>query len=210
MANKAIWQQVTVDAAGNVITDATVEVRTESNNTLATLYTDRAGGDPLANPFTPGSDGYPVAGFAVFFTEPGVYKITVTSPTAGTRTLRYVVLLADATADQASDYLSASIASGDVEDFDASSALIGSIGVLDLNPSAGNTNLESIAWDAFADGQELVIRNVHASNLLTLKVSGDASTGYRGFSSAYDLALMQFVAVKVKKSVGADAWLILS
>jgi hypothetical protein len=210
MANKAIWQQAIVDASGDLVTDATVEVRRESDNGLASLFTDRAGLTGLGNPVLPGSAGYPTPGFVVLYVAPGVYKITTTSPTAGTRVLRYVTVFADVSTNQASDYLSANIAAGSVEDFDASSSLTSSIGVLALSPNSGDSSLESIAWDDFADGQELAIMNTHASNLVTLVVNGDASTGYRGFLGLGDLILNQNVTVKVKKSVGADSWLIIS
>lgn len=210
MSDKAIWQAPIVDAEGNIVEDASVTIRLEADNSLASLYVDRAGATPVSNPALPGGAGFPTPGFAVLYTVPGVYKITTTSPTAGTRTLRYVVLQAAATVDQPSGYLAANIAAGDVEDFDDSGGLTADIGVLALNPNAGDASLESIAWDAFVDGQELVIRNVHASNLLTLVNGGDAGTGYRAFVGFGDLILNQNVAVKVKKSIGADAWLILS
>lgn len=210
MSNQAIFQQAAVDIHGELTTDATITVRRESDNGLASLFEDRDGLSGIGNPILPGSDGYPSPGYVVFYAAPGVYKITVASPTAGTRTLRYVVLMADATTTQTgTEYLSSNIASGTVEDFSASGSLDADVGVLDLNPSAGNTDLASLTWDAFPDGAELLINNVHASNVLTLKNSGGSPTTGRGFRAFADLALLQNMGVKVKKSVGANKWLVI-
>lgn len=203
MADKAIWQSAVVDDAGNLVTDAMVEVRADPGGGLATLKSDRAGASGLANPFPA------TGGFATFYTDPGTYKITTTSPTAGSRIYRYVVLLVNATADQTgTEYLSSNITSGTVEDFDAGGSLDRDVGVLDLNPSAGNTTLASMAWDDFPDGAEVTITNVHASNVLTIKSDGGSPSTGKGFRGAYDLALPQYGSATVKKSVGANRWII--
>lgn len=69
----AAWQATIVDSLGNVQASASVEVRRESTGALAAIYSDRDGGDVLANPFTVGSDG-----FARFYAAGGAFKITAT------------------------------------------------------------------------------------------------------------------------------------
>lgn len=78
-----------LDDAGNVVANASVTVRDESDNSLATLYEDPNDATPLANPFTTDNDGY---GF--FHTAAGSYKVTATSGTL-TREWRYVPVFAD-------------------------------------------------------------------------------------------------------------------
>lgn len=66
------WQTSIVDEAGNIQAGASVEVRREiAGATLASLYSDRAGATPLANPTTADSDG-----FVAFHVAGGAYKIT--------------------------------------------------------------------------------------------------------------------------------------
>lgn len=81
-----IFQRTIVDDTGDVIPLAQVEVRLESTNALATLYSDRAGTTALANPFNASSEG-----LAVFFAEAGEYSITATG-SGNTVTWRYVAL----------------------------------------------------------------------------------------------------------------------
>ena len=68
-----IFQRTVADAQGNIVPNALIEVRRESDNGIALIYADRAGVDPLGNPFLTGSDG-----FAQFFASPGEYRITAT------------------------------------------------------------------------------------------------------------------------------------
>jgi hypothetical protein len=84
MANFARYQSFAVDSNGNALASPSVEVRRESDNGLATLYSDRTGATPIGNPFTGDADGY----FA-FHVVGGAYKVVVTQG-AVTRTLRYV------------------------------------------------------------------------------------------------------------------------
>lgn len=84
-----IWQAHIVDDAGNVQNGAAIEVRNENVGglPLASIYSDRAGATPLANPFTI-SD---VSGYVSFFAKGSAYKITATKG-AFTRIWRYVAI----------------------------------------------------------------------------------------------------------------------
>lgn len=92
----ARWQRTIVDDAGDVVPSASVEVRKESDNSLATIYSDRLGTTPLANPFTADAEG-----FAAFHAVGGAYKVTATSG-AFSREWRYVPLGTAAERDAAS------------------------------------------------------------------------------------------------------------
>lgn len=81
LANHAITVQ---DTFGDVIPGASVEVRRESDNGLATLYSDRGGTVGIANPVIADSQGG-----VSFFVVGAAYKITATSGSF-TKTLRYV------------------------------------------------------------------------------------------------------------------------
>ena len=81
-----IFQRTVVKDNGDIIPNAQVEVRLESDNSLATLYSDRAGTVSLSNPFNADS-----AGLALFYANPDEYKITATG-NGSTVTWRYVVL----------------------------------------------------------------------------------------------------------------------
>lgn len=208
MSEQACWQNAIVDAHGELVTDASVEVRLEAGGGLATLYSDRDGSNGTANPILPGSDGYPASGFVRFFTAPGVYKITVTSATAGTRDYRYVVLLVNEGAGEQSETVSVNIASGNVDDFEPA-GLSNTTAVLWLNPSSGDSALRSLVWDALPDGAELVIGNAHASNVLTIKANDTNSDDGAPFVGAYDATLNQYMALKVKKSTLLGSWIML-
>lgn len=80
----ARFQRTVVDGSGNILNGASVEVRVQATNALASIYTDRAGTTPKANPFTTGSDG-----IAAFFAAGDAYKIVATSG-ANTITWEYV------------------------------------------------------------------------------------------------------------------------
>jgi hypothetical protein len=81
----ARWQGTLVDDAGNVLNGAQVTVRREvAGAPLVSVYADRDGLTPLANPFTVGPDGY-----AAFHVAGGAYRIDAALG-ALTRTWRYV------------------------------------------------------------------------------------------------------------------------
>jgi len=86
MTTLARWQAMAQDDAGNVLQSPTVEVRLESTNALAFLFSDRAGTVALGNPFTAALDG-----LIAFHVTGGAYKIIITKGGVQ-RTLRYVAI----------------------------------------------------------------------------------------------------------------------
>jgi len=83
----AVHQFSVVDDNGNVVPNASIEVRQEiTGSPIATLFSDRAGVVSLGNPFN--ADG---EGFAQFFVAGGAYRVTATSG-ALTRVWRYVAV----------------------------------------------------------------------------------------------------------------------
>lgn len=83
MADLAVWQRTIVDEEGNIVPGAEVEVRREEDGSLATLYADRAGETPLANPLA--AD---MSGFVRFFAQGDAYTITAVGA-GSTRTWRF-------------------------------------------------------------------------------------------------------------------------
>lgn len=80
-----VWQHNIVQANGDVVPLASVEVRRESDSALATLYDNPNGtGTPLSNPVIADANG-----FVQFYTAAGSYRIVATSG-AFTATWRYV------------------------------------------------------------------------------------------------------------------------
>lgn len=79
----AAFNYTITDESGNIVTGASIEVRRESDNGLATLYSDRAGASPIANPFTDST------GTGRFHAAGNAYKVTATKG-AFTRSFRYV------------------------------------------------------------------------------------------------------------------------
>lgn len=88
---------VVQDTSGNGKASAQVEVRRESDNGLASIYSDRAGATPKSNPFNCDSSGR-----GSFYVVGGAYKITATYA-GGTDTQRYVAIGLAAEYDLASD-----------------------------------------------------------------------------------------------------------
>lgn len=79
------WQATIVDDAGNIVPNATITVRREiSGLPLQSLYSDRNGTTPIANPATADSEG-----FIGFYLAGGAYQIVATSG-AFSRTWRHV------------------------------------------------------------------------------------------------------------------------
>jgi len=74
MVDYARFQRYVVDDNGDIVASPTVEVRDQVTNALATIYTNRDGSTPLANPFTGTAEG-----LAAFHVAGGSYKITATS-----------------------------------------------------------------------------------------------------------------------------------
>ena len=79
----AAYNYTISDASGNIITGASVEVRRESDNVLVSIYSDRDGATPLANPFTDAT------GTGRFHAAGSAYKVTATKD-AFTRSFRFV------------------------------------------------------------------------------------------------------------------------
>lgn len=83
----ARWQATIVDEAGNIQTDASIEVRREDlGNPLAVIYSDRAGATPIGNPFLSDMEGH-----AAFHVAGGAYRITATKGDFS-RIWRYVAI----------------------------------------------------------------------------------------------------------------------
>lgn len=203
MADKAIFQESVIDGEGNALTSGvTCELRRASDSFLVQLYSDRAGASPISNPAAGDSEG-----MVKVYVAPGVYNITLAHASFGTRQYLYQVLEASIHgADLGGSLVATNIGSGTQSNFDAS--LVEGVGVLDLNPNAGNTSLTSLVWDDLPDGAEVVVTNVHASNQLILVNGGAAAAGkaFRGFA---DLTLLQYMSAKLKKCTSLDKWVIL-
>src|SRR5262245_61822572 len=88
MTDYAIYQSFAVDASGNVLSGASIEVRSEVTGNLVSLFSGRTGG-AKANPFTADADGY----FS-FYAVGDFMKIRVYTGPSGAPTLekffRYV------------------------------------------------------------------------------------------------------------------------
>jgi hypothetical protein len=99
-----------LDDAGNLLAGTSVEyeVRDESDNSLAALFSDRAGATPIVNPVTT-TDGYVDA-----YVQGGAYKIVASATVDGSpfeTTLRYVAkgLLGEVDTDQLSTIIAADL-----------------------------------------------------------------------------------------------------
>lgn len=68
------WQQNIVDAKGDVLEGAEVEIRDESSGALVSLFADIDGNTVKGNPIVTDSSGYAFA-----YMEPGRFKVTATS-----------------------------------------------------------------------------------------------------------------------------------
>lgn len=82
----AIFDRLIVGSDGDPLDGATVEIRRESDNALASLFTDRAGTTPTAEAGTITADS---GGRATCYMAGGAYKVTVTK-SPFTDTYRYV------------------------------------------------------------------------------------------------------------------------
>ena len=69
-----VFQATVADAAGNILPGATVTVRRESDNGLASLFSDRAGTSALGNPIITDSNG-----FIRFYTAEDTYRVDAVS-----------------------------------------------------------------------------------------------------------------------------------
>jgi hypothetical protein len=78
-------QFTVVDASGDIVPGASVEVRSEVSGLLVQLYSDRAGTTPIGNPFTADSNG-----FAFFYVAGGSYKIEASAGSSSLAPWRHV------------------------------------------------------------------------------------------------------------------------
>lgn len=79
-----------VDANGDVVSGAQVEVRRVSDNALANLHTAESGGSAIVNPFLAGDGDPDPVGKVSFWVAPGVYDITVGSGASATTVRKYL------------------------------------------------------------------------------------------------------------------------
>lgn len=191
--SKAVWQQVITDAAGNVVRGASVRVTLPGSSTLSALTTDRAGLVPLDNPFPADDDG-----FARFYVDQGRYDVRVTYASSS-RTHVNVCLFADTSLNYAPPVYQAAVPAAGSTDNYSPAGFTQAVTVLDLEPGAGDATLTGLVpTDGWADGQDLIIRNKHASNAVTLKAEDTNSTAANRFALPYDLTLTPGGSVRGK------------
>lgn len=166
MADFGRFQFTAVDEAGNVLPLASVEVRSEASGLLASLFSNRTGTTPIANPFTADANG-----FAGFYVNGGSYKITVTLG-ADSREWRYVPI--------------GTAAERDIEDIYASPALTG----IPIAPTAtlGTDTVQIATMAAIQDAVDLIRGSVDSPfdtliELSTLKAN-IASPTFTGVPAA--------------------------
>ena len=71
------WQRTIVDLQGNVVPYAQIQVRVEQTQAAAIVYADIAGNEPIPNGIvTADANGY-----AYFYAEAGLYRISSEEPT---------------------------------------------------------------------------------------------------------------------------------
>lgn len=94
MAKSALQFTITSNTTGLPVSGAQVTIRNESDNSLASLWSDRAGTNPTGNPVTTDSNGFFRA-----YTNPGRYRITATGTgLSGTPLRDHLVIDEDLTA----------------------------------------------------------------------------------------------------------------
>jgi len=103
-------------------------------------------------------------------------------------------------------YVSAVPPAGTSNDYDAGGAITKSTNTVDLNPTGGDAVVTG--WIVGADGQRMVVTNVHASNTVTLPVlTGSAAN--KQMRGAADITLLQNSSIQIQYSVGAGKWLVI-
>jgi hypothetical protein len=203
MADRAHWKQSIIDEDGNaILTGVLVEVRYPDGGGLVPLFVAKTAGAGKANPFAGDSEG-----IAEFYAAAAKVDITVSHASFGTRTYEDWVLLADVPVLVSYGYVAANVTSGNVDDLSVP-GLTNTSATLDLNPNSGDAVIRSLEWDGLDDGQEITVTNVHASNLLTFKANDTNNTTGLPFRGSYDLAVPYLSTVTIKKSIGANAWIL--
>jgi hypothetical protein len=187
MATSACWQATIVDQEGSIRPGASVEVRSESTGNIATIFSDRAGVVPLANPFTVGSDG-----LARFFVSAGAYKITATAG-AFSQQWRYVAIGRAAELDQLSAGISFVFddATADADpgtgELRFNNATPGSATIMYISTTAADVGAVTTWLDSWDDtGQttgrgSLIIMSPNGDAMMLATVTGSitSATGYR-------------------------------
>lgn len=173
MADLAVWQRTIVDEEGNVIPGAEIEVRREEDDSLATLYADRAGESLLANPLA--AD---MSGFVRFFAQGDAYTITAVGA-GSTRTWRF-----DPTGRlKEFDRISDALAVDDGADTAEARSLLGTFStVADVQNSHVPAVLDSIRTDGYYTpgdgfGGQYVDEDNGSNDTI---ISADGRTWYRG------------------------------
>jgi hypothetical protein len=171
----AKWQAHVVDNSGNVQDAASVTVRKQADNSLASIFTNNTGTTPKANPFTTGSDG-----LASFFAAGDVYKIIATKG-ALTRTWEDVSLGSAQSLDE--DDITSLINTAV-----ANSAKAGFVFVIDNRGSAITTGIKGdvripyactvTGWTLLADQTGSIVINVWRDTYANFPpVVGDSISG---------------------------------
>lgn len=102
-------------------------------------------------------------------------------------------------------YVAAEPPAGTSHDYTAAGAITTSTGTLDLNPTGGNAIIDGFIVGA--EGQQIVVTNVHASNSVTLNVlTGSAAN--QQLRGAANLTLLQNMSVMIQYSIGAGKWIV--
>jgi hypothetical protein len=185
----ARFQRTLTDASGNVVDGATVTVRVQETNSLASLFSDRAGTEALSNPLTTGSDG-----LIAFHAAGTAYKITSVKGADTTEwTFVGVGTAQEADFDAFTDYvddevdgLAAEVAAAKTIPQNAQTGaytlLIGDVGK-HVSITTGGVTVPSAI---FAAGDLITIYNNSGSaqtitqgGSVTLRLAGTATTGNR-------------------------------
>lgn len=103
------------------------------------------------------------------------------------------------------NYLSTTIPSGSSNNYNAGGNFTISVGVLDIDPQAGNATITGLA--AGYDGQRVIITNINASNSLILAALNGGSSAANQLRLPADITLLQYGSLTLQYSTGAGKWL---
>lgn len=163
-----VWQASVLDAQGNVVPGATVEVRIAATNVLATLYSDDIG-TPLSNPTATDSDG-----FVRFYAEGGFYNITAEADAFSVREWENVLIGTPADSSFA-NVQNVTLTSGENLDI----ALSANAKVIRLTPNAAGSTLCSIDSTGNAR-RNVVLVNVGTVDAQTITLPHLSGSGQAG------------------------------
>lgn len=102
-------------------------------------------------------------------------------------------------------YLNTTIPSGSSNNYDASGNFTISIGVLDIDPSAGDATITGLK--AGYDGQRVIITNINATHSLVLAALNGSSSVANQLRLPADITLLQYGSITLQYSTGAGKWL---